>query len=103
VSLHALAAVVYRTFQGELTPNRLTVIGWNGINIGILVSLIVTQLRAGREGWVEAILGLTRLLGRRCGRPASVGDFCVGCDGRRQGPGWRRGRERLKSQLREGD
>ena len=57
VSLHALAAVVYRTFQGELTPNRLTVIGWNSINIGILVSLIVTQIRAGREGWVEALQG----------------------------------------------
>lgn len=55
VSLHALSAVVFRTFQGELTPNRLTVIGWNSINIGILVSLIVTQIRAGREGWIEAL------------------------------------------------
>lgn len=53
VSGYALAAVVYRTFMGGLTLNRLTVIGWNGINIGILLALIATQLRRGREGWVE--------------------------------------------------
>jgi len=47
---------------GLLTPNRLTVIGWNSINIGILGSLIVTQIRAGREGWVEALQGAS---GRR--------------------------------------
>ncbi len=58
VSLHALSAVVYRTFQGELTPNRLTVIGWNSINIGILLFLIVTQIRTGREGWIEALQGV---------------------------------------------
>lgn len=52
VSGYALAAVVYRTFQGELTPNRLTVIGWNSINIGIL-QLLITQLRQGREGWIR--------------------------------------------------
>ncbi len=55
VSLYALSAVVYRTFQGELTPNRLTVIGWNSINIGILAALIISQVRAGRERWVEAL------------------------------------------------
>ncbi|MBN1920687.1 MAG: hypothetical protein JW892_05545 [Anaerolineae bacterium] len=55
VSVYALSAVVYRTFQGELTPNRLTVIGWNGINIAILAALLVTQLRKGRERWIEAL------------------------------------------------
>ena len=55
VSGYALAAVVYRTFQGELTPNRLTVIGWNSINIGILLQLLITQLRRGREGWIEGL------------------------------------------------
>ncbi|GAB4480403.1 MAG: DUF4153 domain-containing protein [Anaerolineae bacterium] len=55
VSLYALSAVVYRTFQGELTPNRLTVIGWNSINIGILVALIILQVRAGRVHWIEAL------------------------------------------------
>ena len=55
VSLYALAAVVDRTLQGDLTLNRLAVIGWNGINIGVLVTLIVTQLRTGRAGWIEAL------------------------------------------------
>ena len=55
VSVYALSAVVYRTFQGELTPNRLTVIGWNGVNIGILLAVLVTQVRRGREGWIERL------------------------------------------------
>ena len=55
VSVYALSAVVYRTFQGVLTPNRLTVIGWNGINIGILLAVLVTQVRKGREGWIETL------------------------------------------------
>jgi hypothetical protein len=55
VSLYALSAVIYRTFQGGLTLNRLTVIGWNSINIGILLVLIATQIRKGREGWIEAL------------------------------------------------
>lgn len=55
VSVYALSAVVYRTFQGVLTPNRLTVIGWNGINIGILLAVLVTQIRKGREGWIETL------------------------------------------------
>jgi multisubunit Na+/H+ antiporter MnhF subunit len=55
VSVYALSAVVYRTVQGALTPNRLTVIGWNSINIGILLVLIVMQIRTGREGWIRAL------------------------------------------------
>lgn len=55
VSIYALAAVVHRTLQSELTLNRLTVIGWNGINIGILVTVIVTLFRAGLDGWMEAM------------------------------------------------
>lgn len=55
VSVYALAAVVHRTLQGDLTLNRLTVIGWNTINIGILIALIVTQLRTDRERWTEAL------------------------------------------------
>ncbi len=55
VSVYALSAVVTRTVQGALTPNRLTVIGWNTINIGILLVLVVSQLRTGREGWIEAL------------------------------------------------
>lgn len=55
VSAYALSAVVYRTFQGYLTPNRLTVIGWNAINIGILLAMLVTQVRKGFEGWIERL------------------------------------------------
>lgn len=55
VSAYALSAVVYRTFQGYLTPNRLTVIGWNTINIGILLAMLVTQVRKGFEGWIERL------------------------------------------------
>ena len=53
VSLYALAAVVFRTIEGGWTPNRLTVIGWNSVNIGILAALVITQVRKGREDWIE--------------------------------------------------
>lgn len=61
VSLYALAATVYRTSQGVLTMNRLTVIGWNAINIAILIVLLVRQLRAGRAGWIAAVQDAFRL------------------------------------------
>jgi len=55
VSLYALFATVFRTLQGGLTLNRLTIIGWNSINIGILMWLIVRQLLDGRERWVASL------------------------------------------------
>jgi hypothetical protein len=64
VSLYALAAIVYRTAQGTLTMNRLAIIGWNTINIGILVVLLYKQLRLGRAGWagwVDALHATFRL------------------------------------------
>jgi hypothetical protein len=56
VSLYALAATVYRTaaFDG-LTMNRTTIIGWNVINIALLIALLVGQIRASRENWTVAI------------------------------------------------
>jgi hypothetical protein len=56
VSLYALAATVYRTatFDG-LTMNRTTIIGWNVINIALLIALLVGQIRARRENWAMAI------------------------------------------------
>jgi hypothetical protein len=54
VSLYALSAVVYRTVQGGFTVNRVAVIGWNTINVGILVLLVVKQIRAGAERWLDA-------------------------------------------------
>jgi hypothetical protein len=55
VSIYALSATVFRTLEGNLTPNRLTVIGWNSINIGILAWLIYKQFANGRERWVESL------------------------------------------------
>ena len=55
VGVYALAAIVYRTGIDRLTPNRLTFIGWNLINIGILAWLLIGQLRAGRARWLPAV------------------------------------------------
>ena len=55
VSMYALAAVIYRTVEGMLTPNRLAVIGWNGINISILILLIARQWRRRAEGWRQSL------------------------------------------------
>lgn len=55
VSIYALSATVYRTIDGGITMNRLTILGWNGINITILIGLIYKQWKDGREQWVPAI------------------------------------------------
>lgn len=55
ISLYALSAVGYRTITGEVTLNRLTIIGWNIINIIILAALAVTQLRKGTSAWNERL------------------------------------------------
>jgi hypothetical protein len=54
ISVYALSATTYRTALGGITLNRLTVIGWNLINIGLLVLLIARALRRPRE-WVPAV------------------------------------------------
>jgi len=55
VSLYALSATVYRTIEGRMTINRLAIIGWNSINITILVALIYKQFKDQRENWVESL------------------------------------------------
>ena len=55
VSLYALSATVYRTLEGGITINRLTVIGWNVINIGILIVLLYQQWRAAADRWINAL------------------------------------------------
>lgn len=55
VSLYASAAILYRTWEGGLTPNRVTVIGWNLLNISLLVLLLVKQWRAQPERWQAAL------------------------------------------------
>jgi hypothetical protein len=55
VSLYALGAILYRTALDRLTPNRLTFIGWNVINIGLLSLVLVLQARAGVERWLQGL------------------------------------------------
>lgn len=55
VSLYASAAIFYRTWEGGLTPNRLTIIGWNGINIALLVLLLFKQWQSQPEQWLTAL------------------------------------------------
>jgi hypothetical protein len=55
VSLYAFSATLYRTIQGGLTPNRLAVIGWNLVNLGLLVYLLIRQARTGKEGWIASL------------------------------------------------
>ncbi len=59
VSVYALAAIVYRTAGDRLTPNRLTFIGWNVVNIGLLLLLLYRQARSGSSaangGWVAGL------------------------------------------------
>ena len=55
VSIYALSATVYRTVEGSLTMNRLAIIGWNTINIGVLLWLIYTQFKNGRKQWIDTL------------------------------------------------
>ena len=55
VSLYALSATVYRTIEGGLTINRLTIIGWNAINISILLGLIYKQFKDGSQQWIASL------------------------------------------------
>lgn len=55
ISLYALSATVYRTVQGGLTMNRVTIIGWNSINIGILALLIYKQFKDGPAQWIHSL------------------------------------------------
>lgn len=55
VGIYALAAILYRTFDDRLTPNRLTFIGWSVINIGVLGWLLLLQWRAGQDERLPAL------------------------------------------------
>jgi hypothetical protein len=55
VSLYALSAILYRTTLDRLTPNRLAFIGWNVINIGLLVLVLFFQVRARAERWLQGL------------------------------------------------
>jgi hypothetical protein len=55
ISLYALSATVYRTVLGGPTMNRITVIGWNIINIAILALASYRIIRWGKERWIAAL------------------------------------------------
>ena len=55
VSLYALSAILYRTATGAITINRLTMTGWNVINIALLVMLIARLLLDRPGPWNEHI------------------------------------------------
>ena len=55
ISVYALVAILYRTAIDRLTPNRIAFIGWNAINIYLLVSLLFHQARAGDGAWPAGI------------------------------------------------
>jgi len=55
ISIYAMSATIYRTLSWGITINRLVIIGWNTINIGILVSLVYKQFRDGFENWVVSL------------------------------------------------
>jgi hypothetical protein len=55
ISLYALSAIIYRTAQGALTLNRFVVLGWNVLNIALLVLVLVRQARARAGDWVGAL------------------------------------------------
>lgn len=55
VGLYAFAAITYRTAIDKLTPNRIAFIGWNLINIGILMLLLIRQFQSGPDRWSEKL------------------------------------------------
>jgi hypothetical protein len=55
ISIYAMSATVYRTVSWGITINRLVIIGWNIINVGILVTLVYKQLKHGFENWVLSL------------------------------------------------
>ncbi len=55
VSLYALSAILYRTALDRLTPNRLAFIGWNVINIVLLLLVVALQVRVEAGGWLQRL------------------------------------------------
>ena len=55
IGVYALAAIVYRSAMDRLTPNRLAFIGWNVINIGLLLLVLLLQVRARGGQWLPRL------------------------------------------------
>lgn len=56
ISLYALTAIVYRTWADGFTPNRVTIIGWNILNIALLTLLLARQYRSNAQTWLQAMV-----------------------------------------------
>lgn len=55
VSLYALAAILYRAWQDRLTPNRLTFVGWDVVNLSILLLILWKQFRKQGASWLSGL------------------------------------------------
>lgn len=55
ISVYALTAIGYRTWNDGFTPNRVTIIGWNVLNIALLTLLLARQFRSSAERWLQAM------------------------------------------------
>ncbi len=55
LNLYALVAILSRTFDAGLTPNRFAVIGWNVATLLILVGSAVRIWRVRRRLWLEVL------------------------------------------------
>jgi len=53
VGVYALAAMGYRTWRGGFTPNRLAFIGWNIVNLALLLYLLGKQARSSSVDWLS--------------------------------------------------
>jgi len=55
ICLYAFSAIIYRTlYFDSLTVNRFTIIGWNIINISLLIIYLYYQLKQGKENWIDS-------------------------------------------------
>lgn len=56
VGLYALYAILYRTWHGVLTPNRVAFIGWDIVNLGLLGGLLLILWRGRKaQTWAEDV------------------------------------------------
>lgn len=55
ICTYAFSALVYRTYLGGLTPNRLTFIGWNIINIVLLLHILLWPPLHKGERWLDGV------------------------------------------------
>ncbi len=55
LNTYALMAIGYRIVEWGLTPNRLAVIGWNGITLAIVASALWNQWKTRATWWIPPL------------------------------------------------